>query len=193
MTAQPEPPPTPALTGACACCGTATGSLFAQGHDARYKSALSRALSAGGWDAPVPWFGPTQQTTTVTGALERVQALLGRSWREKVELAASRVSSPRTRATASVSVFTPRNLAAERVSALLDRLDGHPLTGQWGWWRPPAGGRYPARVQATHRDDGDSRLTLYTPDAFKAGVITSVVVSHVEPGQWLRDEQARTG
>lgn len=208
-----------ALTGACACCGADTRSLFSMGHDARYRSALARALAAEGWDAKVAWFtsNTASEMVTVRQCLERINATLNRDWTQQLELQASRAASGRTRSkapararsngdpagaadgeprrrSAVTSDFTPRNLAQERVDELLDRLDGHPLTGQWGWWRPANGDqRWPARVQETRRDSGDSRIDLFCPEAFKAGAITSVVVCNIEPVQWLRDEQARSG
>lgn len=183
---------TPALCNACACCGTPTGSLFAPGHDARYKGVLARALAVGGWDAQIPWHAcvGTTATVTVQQALDAVGELMQRDWSEKVERSASRIArvpashsqrraNPVTVAiTASDRpVFVPRDFKGEAIEELMRKLAQHPLTGQWGTYR----GR-PARVQKTRRDEGDSRIDLFVDGA---------VLELVQPDLWVRDENAR--
>lgn len=148
-----------ALTGVCACCGDPTGSLFAMGHDARFRSRLTQTLVSAGWDGLLTWHSAAgQRPVSVREALEAVASTLGRDWTEKVERAASRLArtpvsgrrpaialsepssdplSPRP-VPAVTGGFEPRDFARERVDALLDRLSNVPLTGQWGWWRPTA-------------------------------------------------------
>lgn len=204
------PAPTWRLTGACACCGSPTGSLFAMGHDARFRGVLARALAAQGWSAELAWFtsAASSLTVSVTQALEGVSSLIGRDWVEKVEKSASRLvrtpvsqggARPSVRPSEASSGPALRDFSTERIDALLDSLDGRPLTGQWGWWRPawgtPAGKprRFPARVQATRRDkEQDSRIDLFCPTALEAGITTALIVERVDPREWLRDEEARS-
>lgn len=195
-----ETPPS-RFTGHCACCGLpGTKSLFQMGHDAKFKSLLTAALKAG---TPVRWFTAERayDELDVQAALDRVDTLLHRDWREKVERSASRgvtrraPSADGTRSSVLTSDFSPRDFAAEKIDSLMDRLAGQPRTGDWGWWRPsgPAGRgvRFPARVQKTRRDSGDSRVDLFCPEAFKAGVIASTVTELVRPSEFVRDPDAR--
>lgn len=209
------PPTDPTrLTGHCACCGAPTRSLFAMGHDARFRGHLSRALASAGWTATVDWFADetSSQPVSVDDALDRIVALIRRDWREKVELSASRQRpvarraapvgpvSPPEDSDEAFARFAPRDVAAERIERLMDALDNRPRTGQWGWYRPdpqtlskglPA--RYPARVQATRRDAEESSLIdLFVPTALSERLATSPVIERVEPSRWLRDEDART-
>lgn len=203
-TAQPSASsvPTPAfasaLTGACACCGAPTRSLFAMGHDARFRGIVARSLARSGWDsATVAWFDSPTRSAPLSprAALAAVASLLDRDWTEKVERAASRTvrSSARPR-TGTESPQEPvsadvRDFAAERIDALMARLDGVPLTGQWGWYRPSDDrhNRRSARVHATHRKDESSLVDLLVVDPDG----TRSVVTGVEPTRWHHDEDAR--
>lgn len=99
----------PALTGSCACCGTSTGSVFAMGHDARFRGALALVIAAPGthvrvadgpdglvptlgWDQWLNWWTSpeTCERVTVREALRRVGILLGRDWSTKVRESAAR-------------------------------------------------------------------------------------------------------
>jgi hypothetical protein len=157
--APPAPPGfRPRLSGHCACCGAETGSLFAMGHDARFRGGLQRALAAGSWDNRVDWFvdGSTHLQVTVTVALASVAALIGRDWTDKVVAGASRLARrPVTAAPSRPTLPTDRDVPAtaggfrrasdspsgefnpvdtveERVDELMRKL-GRPMVGKWGW------------------------------------------------------------
>lgn len=183
----------PTKTGFCACCGEPTRSLFAMGHDARFRGILARALAQEGWDARVQWHtGVTAVVpVTVTDALAAVEALLERDWREKVEKAASRLPSLRTATSigAGETVQPLRNWTDEAVDDLIDRLQRNPLVGQWGWYRAPSNRsvRYPARVHRTRRDEGISAIEalIVYPDGSRE-------VLEIQPDNWVRDDEAKS-
>lgn len=201
------------LTGHCACCGADTRSLFAMGHDARFKGVLARTLAAASdWTATVPWFtgASAAELVTVEQALERVAALLDRDWTEKIESSASRIAKTNVGRSVRAAVvasrvalrksdgpdepqqpFVPRETSDEYVERLMSRLREHPLVGEWGWYRPNGGhDRFAARVQHTNRRDGSALVSLYVP-ALVPG--QPQVVDGVDPSrEWVRDEDAKT-
>lgn len=148
----------PRLSGRCTCCGQAeTRSLFAMGHDARFRGFLQRALAgvdvtppvSPNWNNRVDWWidGTCALRMTITDALAAIDALIGRDWAEKVVHGASRltrktVSAPPSRPhvptgdTSAASIpdgaFEPVEARVEqRMDELMARLD-----------RPMAGRRY---------------------------------------------------
>lgn len=170
----------PRLSGRCACCGQAeTRSLFAMGHDARFRGQLQRALA--GTDANVPpnwnnrvdWWidGTCALRVTITDALSHIATLIRRDWTDKVVHGASRltrrtVSAPPLRphvpsegsdAASSASppapgAFEPAEARVEqRMDELMQRLN-RPMAGKWGWLTTDDGSTIAGRVLRTHPD-----------------------------------------
>lgn len=139
---------TPRLSGFCACCGAETRSLFAMGHDARFRGFLQRALAGdkatpGNWNNRVDWFvdHSTALRVTVSDALAFINRLIRRDWTEKVATGAARISkrpvdSAPTRIVVvpedSAGRFNPAEFTDQRVERLMRSL-ARPMTGKWGW------------------------------------------------------------
>lgn len=91
-----------------------------------------------------------------------------------------------------------RAKADERVSALMDRLDSQPKTGEWGWYRPAAPTeaqrtvRFPARVHRTYRAEGIFGVDLLIVKTSDDGAITRELVLDVLPALWMRDPDAKS-
>lgn len=188
------------LSGACACCGAPTGRLFSMGHDARFRGNLQRALATGDWDATVTWYtGPSESApVTVAVALAAISALVGKDWTQRVSDGATRLSrrphsappvSPGALLNPDASrPFVPAETSDVYLDGLMERLSAHPLTGQWGWFRPANrdGERFSARVQKTRRDsEQDSRIDLWCPE------LDPHLIELVSPVLWHRDEEAK--
>lgn len=189
------------LLGTCPCCGQPTGRLFGMGHDARFKSRLAQAYALAGPDATLDWHtGPAVSTpVTVSDALTRVREAIGKDWAEVVAKQAARRQAGTRRAQPpsadrDVPVTPPsRDWSDEKIEDLMDRLSSHPLTGQWGWYRPAAPTeaqrtvRFPARVYRTYRDQGvyGVDLLVIRPDGRRE------LVLDVEARLWVRDETAK--
>lgn len=168
----------PRLSGRCTCCGQAeTRSLFAMGHDARFRGFPQRALAgvdvtppvSPNWNNRVDWWidGTCALRMTITDALAAIDALIGRDWAEKVVHGASRltrktVSAPPSRPhvptgdTSAASIpdgaFEPVEARVEqRMDELMARLD-RPMAGKWGWLTTGDGSTIAGRVLRTHPD-----------------------------------------
>lgn len=183
-------------TGLCVCCGEKqTRSLFAMGHDARFRGTLARALAASGWDTPVSWFVGASECTQVTvrEAVDAVRGTLGVDWTEKVEKSAVRSTTVRTAAPLRGSdegASQTRGYSESYIDELIDRLERNPLVGQWGWYRAPKSPNvaFAARVQRTRRDAGSSEIDLLV---VRADGSRELLIEQPSTS-WLRDEGAKT-
>lgn len=204
----------PRLSGRCACCGQAeTRSLFAMGHDARFRGQLQRALAGTdtgrppNWNNRVDWWidGTCALRITVTDCLTHIARLISRDWTEKVVYGASRLTrktlSPPP-VTVTLASSTPRppspapspvpgafepvaSYTEAQMDELMRKLD-RPMAGKWGWLTTPDGSSIAGRVTRTWPD------RELDPSAWQFDVWTSEgTFEHCHPGSFQVDDFAR--